>query len=163
MIKFILHGGNLGDNNKDNYSFFNESTRIKSKDVNILMCYLSSEDENIISDKFRRHSSKFKRFAGGKSTHFKLAEVDKFSDQVKWSDLVYLAGGFETSDFVEKMSVTKNLELLFEGKVVAGSSAGVNCLAKYYYGNTIQRIESGLGIINIKTYCHYKPGDEKIV
>src|SRR3989344_4727734 len=162
MIKFVLHGGNLGDKNQDNYGFFKEMTIGNKENLNLLMTYFAS-DENKVEDKFKRHSETFRYFAKGKNVEFKLAEVNNFPEQVKWADLIYLAGGFATDKLIKKLAVTKNLGKLLEGKVVGGSSAGVNCLAKYYYGNEVQKIERGLGILDIKSYCHYKQGDIKII
>lgn len=162
MIKFILHGGNLGDNNSENYGFFREMSFGHTKKTNLLMCYFAAEKKNI-NDKFVRHSKKFKNFAKSRKINFILADEDKFVEQIRWSDVIYLAGGFSTDDLVRKISIVKELPRIFDGKVVGGSSAGANCLAKYYYGNEIKKIEKGLGILNIKTYCHYKPEDRKIV
>ena len=162
MIKFVLHGGDLGDKNRDNYGFFKEMTTGNSRNLNLLMTYFAN-DENKVEDKFKRHGDAFRYFAKDKSTDIKLAEVNKFPEQVKWADVIYLAGGVATEELVNKLSLIKNLEKLFDGKVVGGSSAGANCLSKYYYGNESQKIGNGLGILNIKTFCHFKQKDTKFV
>lgn len=162
MIKFVLHGGNLGDKNPDNFGFFKEMVIGNKRNLNLLMTYFSS-DEYKVEDKFKRHSETFRYFANNKSIDFKLAEVNNFSEQVEWADVIYLAGGFATDKLVKNLSLTKHLEKLLESKIVGGSSAGAGCLAKYYYGNETQKIEEGLEILNIKTFCHYKPKDKEIV
>ena len=162
MIKFILHGGNFGDENSDNTGFIKEITAGDKKNINFLInCFAC--DDNKVDDKYARHTIKFKHFGKGKKINFKLAEVGIFSEQVKWADVIFLEGGASTDRLVDKLSLTKDLEMLFEGKVVGGSSAGVNCLAKYYYGNEIQKIEAGLGILNIKTFCHYEAKDKEVI
>jgi peptidase E len=126
------------------------------------MTYFSS-DEDRVEDKYNRHSTTFRRFAKDKIVNFRLAKVHEFAEQTKWADAIYLAGGFATSLMVKGLALTKSLDKLFEGKIVGGTSAGANCLARYYYGNEIKKIEEGLGILNIKTYCHYKPENRKTV
>ena len=61
------------------------------------------------------------------------------------------------------MKKVKNLKHLFKGKTIAGSSAGVYTLSKYYYSNDLKNIFNGLGILNIKAYCHIKKTDSRIV
>ena len=162
MTKFILHGGHAGDENSDNHSFFKEMTQGSKKKINFLINGFAC-DYDKVDDKFRRHADKFRNFSKDKKINFKLSELDKFSAQLKWADVIYIEGGAATEGLVKKLSLTKNLDKLLEGKVIGGSSAGVNCLAKYYFGNTSQKIGKGLGILNIKTYCHYDPKDKKVI
>jgi hypothetical protein len=82
MTKFILHGGNLGDENIDNYGFFEEMVRSSKPDLNLLMTYFSS-DEDRVEDKYNRHSTTFRRFAKDKIVNFRLAKVHEFAEQTK--------------------------------------------------------------------------------
>ncbi|KKQ26127.1 MAG: hypothetical protein US62_C0009G0013 [Candidatus Woesebacteria bacterium GW2011_GWA1_37_8] len=161
MIKFVLHGGDFGDKNSDNIGFYKEMTSGRNKPINFLInCF--SCDENRVLDKFQRHSALFKKYCAGKTIVFKLADEDKFIKQLKWADVVFFEGGGSTEKLVEKLSKYDNFDKLLENKVVGGSSAGANCLSKYFYGNMSQKIGKGLGILNIKTFCHYVSGDYKI-
>lgn len=75
-------------------------------------------------------------------------------DQIKSADVIYLRGG-ETEMLKEMLSKIKNLSELWQGKIVAASSAGVYVLSKYYYTNSKDDIYEGFGILPIKTFCHY--------
>ena len=55
----------------------------------------------------------------------------------------------------ETLSKVENLSELWQGKIVAASSAGVHILSKYYYSNNQDDIYKGFGILPIKTFCHY--------
>ena len=63
----------------------------------------------------------------------------------------------------KEMKKVANLKQLFKDKIIAGSSAGVYTLSKYYYSNDLKKIFQGLGVLNIKVYCHIKKTDSRIV
>lgn len=161
MTKYILHGGQTRETNDDNRSFFRETTSGFESKIKILLCYFSREEQEILEcasqdkDLFIKNSS-------NKSINFEIADENNLSEQLKKTDIFYLRGG-NTVQLVEKMRKTENLETLFEDKVVAGSSAGVYVFAKYFWENDNDKIGEGLGIFNIKAFCHYAPNDaEKI-
>lgn len=93
-----------------------------------------------------------------KHVEFLLAKEnpEKFLDQVHEADVIYFGGG--NDEVLKKFLEQVPLSILvqhFERKVIAGSSAGANVLAKYYFTNDRQRVDEGLGILPIKTICHY--------
>lgn len=59
------------------------------------------------------------------------------------------------------MKKIPRIEELFEGKIIGGSSAGSYVLGRCYWGNDSHMLGDGLGILNIKIFCHYKPADKK--
>lgn len=161
MVKFLLHGGYTNYRNKDNNDFYKEMTTGFSGDVRVLInCF--ARDEKQVVEKVKRHKERLLLHGVNKKLEFKVANLEEFDDQIRWSDVIYIDGG-DTFQLVKKLSFSRNLEKLFEGKVVGGSSAGVYVLAKYFYSNDVGRIGKGLGILNIKAYCHYEPKDTQIV
>ncbi len=161
MIKFVLHGGIIKPRNKDNNSFYQELTSGFRGRVNILInCF--ARDNSVVEEKFKRHVKRFLSNSLNKNLKFVLAEKDKFSEQVKDADIVYFDGG-DTDKLIGELSLMKNFEKLLDGKVIGGLSAGVYCLAKYYYGNDIRKIGKGLGILPIKAYCHFEAKDIDVV
>jgi len=70
--------------------------------------------------------------------------------------IIVIPGGGEPS-FIETLSKIINIEkeFILDNKIVYANSAGVNVLAKYYYSNDRQTFGEGLGILPIKTICHY--------
>jgi peptidase E len=161
MIRFVLHGGNTSEVNRDNSSFFREMTIGKRGRLKVLLNYFAREDKDV--EKLSKQDvTKFRKHSINKKIEFKIAEPKALSEQLKWADVFYVRGGW-TDWLTKKQMMTKNLEKLLDGKVVGGSSAGVYCWSKYYYGNDSRKISKGLGIIPIKAYCHYQPKDIKIV
>lgn len=161
MIKFVLHGGNTSENNRDNNSFFREMTVSNKRKLRILLNYFSRE-KSYQPKLFKQDVTRFKKLSLVKNLDFMLAEPDKLSQQLKQADVMYMRGGW-TEWLVKKLALTKDLEKLLSNKVVGGSSAGVYALTKYYLGNDAKRIGKGLGILSIKAYCHYEKKDTDIV
>ena len=161
MTKYILHGGNTSESSSDNDSFFREMTLGMKGEVQVLLNYFSRKEDEV-QEKFEQDKRSFFTNSKNKDLNFEIAEEKQLADQLKRADVMYMRGG-NTSRLVEKMKYTKNHKKLFEGKVIAGSSAGAYALSKYYWGNDTRKIGKGLGILNIKTYCHYLPEDSLII
>lgn len=161
MIKYILHGGNSKDINSDNDSFFAEMTKGTQGKILILLNYFARDDEEIEkcaeSDKKR-----FLENSKNKELEFEIATTEKIVEQLSRAQVMWVRGG-ETAKLVEKMRPILELEKLFEGKTIGGSSAGVYLLSKYYWENDTIKLGEGLGLLNWKTYCHYEAEDTKII
>lgn len=161
MIKFVLHGGYTKFRNRDNNEFYKEMTFGLNGKVRVLINCFARDDEQV-ADRSERHKKRFLLHSINKNLQFDVAVVDKLASQVKWADVMYIDGG-DTVQLTKKLSLTSNLEKLFEGKIIGGSSAGVYTLVKYYYGNNSKQLGNGLGILPIKAYCHYEAKDKAIV
>lgn len=161
MTKYILHGGNTREVNPDNDSFFQEMTLGGKGKTLVLLNYFSRED-NEIEELAKQDKQRFLLNSKNKELEFEIAQPEIFAEQLKKAYVMYMRGG-ETDKFKEKLSRTSNIEKLFKNKVIAGSSAGVYVLSKYYWGNDNAKIGEGLGILNFKAFCHYQPKDIDII
>jgi peptidase E len=74
--------------------------------------------------------------------------------QIQTSDCIYIRGGVD-EPLKNILSCLDSFGKLIKGKLVVGSSAGANILSKYYWRNSKNCIEEGLGILPIKVFCHY--------
>jgi peptidase E len=154
MTKYILHGG-AWQSTADYKKFFSEMIKDLPSQANILCVYFAREkfmwDENFEEDKI-----KFLSVSRQKNFNFEMAvdKVNVFLEQIKTSDLIYIRGGDThiLQKFLEKID---HLEVFWQGKTVAGSSAGALVLSKYYYENDDDTFNKGLGILPIKVFCHY--------
>ena len=90
----------------------------------------------------------------GLNLEISSTNLEKLKEQIKSSDCIYLRGG-DDKPLQDKLKQIQNLKELIKDKIVVGSSAGANILSKYFYRNSKQRIEEGLGILPIKIFCHY--------
>jgi len=95
------------------------------------------------------------------SYNYVLADESDFERQVKEADVIYIHGG-DTPTLLTTMKKFPNFKKLIIGKTVTGSSAGAYVLSEYYYTNSLDIVVKGLGILPVRTRCHYKGEDKKI-
>lgn len=156
MTKYILHGGGVSNKTEDNQKFFFEVTKGLSGPVNILCVYYAKEEKEEWPELLVEDKINFSSAAPQKNLNFMMAsdEASAFIEQIKAADIIYLRGGNShvLQSYLEKV---EELESLWHGKVIAGSSAGGLVLSKYYYENDDNTFNKGLGILPIKAFCHY--------
>lgn len=161
MTKYILHGGNTREINADNDSFFREITLGTTGKTLVLLNYFSRKDDEVerCAEEDRQ---RFLQNSENKDLLFEIANSESFIEQLSRADILYIRGG-ETAKLVKKMSSVKGIKKLFDNKIVAGSSAGVYVLCKYYWENDRKKLGKGLGILDFKALCHYAPERQHIV
>jgi peptidase E len=161
MTKYILHGGDTREFNEDNESFFREMTSGLEGNITILLVYFAKDGSKVeqlaIEDKVR-----FTKNSENKNLEFLVANLDEVATQLNQANVVYIRGG-DTALLLSKLNKIPNFANLIEGKIIGGSSAGAYALGKYFWENDTGELGEGLGILNIKVYCHYKPEDGDIV
>lgn len=154
MTKYILHGG-AWQPTADYKKFFSEMISGLSEGANILCVYFARE-KDMWNENFAEDKMKFSSVSQQKVFNYVMAndKTSAFIEQVKQADLIYIRGG-DTHVLQEYLEKISSLESLLYDKVVAGSSAGALVLSKYYYENDDDTYNQGLGILTIKTFCHY--------
>lgn len=154
MTKYILHGGNTSSKADDNKKYFYEIAGGLSEDATILCVYFSRPKEEwqklFEEDKNNLFSATLKK------NKYIIADdkTDVFIKQLKNADAILLRGG-KTEKLIEALNKVDSLDKLIQNKIISGSSAGAYALSKYFYSNDKDKILSGLGILPIKTICHY--------
>jgi len=154
MTKFILHGGGTRKDSAKNKNFFQQiSTASKGGDL-LIVCFAQPKKE--WKKHFEHEKKKFSHIRS--DLNFILADNSpkKFCQQIKKANAIYIKGG-DDGLLQKKIKPIENFEELIQGKTIAGSSAGANFLSKYYYSTDNNRIEEGIGILQIKLFTHYTP------
>jgi peptidase E len=152
MTKYILVGGYVHKALDGGKAFCEELIKgFKNKPVKILDCMFARKIE-AWDETLERDQVFFKKFV--KDFELELADPNNFTEQVKHSDIIYLRGG-HTQLLMELLS--KNLDWTKElnGKVLAGTSAGGDVIAKYYTVLKTKRIGEGLSLLPIKFIPHW--------
>lgn len=157
--KYILHGGSAQHVNLENEKFFREILINTKNDLKILLVHFASTSEKLESN-WQRDTFQFNNVKENKNISFELANKNDFINQINNSDIIYFGGG-TTVKLLDELKDYKNLKKVFENKIIAGESAGMNFLAKYCYSKSGGGIIPCLGILSIITIPHYQPGDEK--
>ena len=151
--KYILSGGYAGKPNEENDKFFQEILNTEKMKLNILLVYfakpLSEYKRMTKEDEYQ-----FTKNKDGKELCFEIAEEEKFEKQAREADIIYLHGG-QTLKLLEVLKNYSNLKELFDGKIIAGESAGAYVLSSCFYSKSEGGIFQGLGYVSAKTICHY--------
>lgn len=154
MTKYILHGGVTRRDTENNKKFFQEIIKDAIDPVRILCVYFARQKQR--AELFARDQRLFHERVVNHEIDFENAELDvpTLVQQIQRANVIYLSGG-DTHRLKGALLRVPDLEQLFDGKVVAGSSSGALVLSRYYYENDDNTIAEGLGILPIKTICHY--------
>lgn len=162
MTKYILHGGGEMKPNKKHDNLFQEIIKDLPDQAKVLLVYFAIPDEDVIS-KHSVYEDYFKRNGAGKKIELKIASYDDFVDEIEWADAIYFRGG-DTFRLLGVVSQFPNIKKdLAKKKIVAGSSAGVYFLSNYSYSRSRKIIYKGLGILPIKTNCHYTQDKKDVI
>lgn len=166
MTKYILHGGFTSEENASNNAFYKEFTRDVPDKGTILLIYFATREEKEIPEKSKRHIERIQAQSEGRSFNFVIATKEKFISQIEESDAICFYGG-STNKLMKVLRTYQNLEPFFEGKTIAGSSAGTYALARFGPSHDEEKIREGLGIVPVRVVCHYEslklPPNEKAV
>ncbi len=156
MTKFILHGGGDGQGGKEHDAFFREIINNLPDKAKIL-CVCFGVPEELVLEKHKVYVDFFDRNnVDKKEIELKIASKENFIKELQWADAVYFRGG-ETDMLLEQIRRYGNIEEeLLKKEIVAGSSAGVYCLSNYARSSSRDVTYKGLGILPIKSTCHYE-------
>ncbi len=148
MIAF-LHGGSPGRD----FEFYRNVVDFKNVEVKVAIIPFATKDRNLWSD-IERYFISMLTYVNPNHVFTTVGVDNRNFDSV---DLMFVPGG--NGDIlkceVEKRSIFSR-EVFFKKDVVyVGNSAGVNLLSKLYYSNDNKRIDQGLGLHNVATFCHY--------
>jgi len=154
MTKYILNSGGLKNHPEKVDRFHSEIVQGLGSSPRILFCLFAAPRE-CWEEKFSEYSNRFlKSMIVGIAPELELAFPDRFEAQVKNSDAIVIHGGDDNLllHYLRDYDLLK----LWQGKVVAGSSAGSDALVKYFWACDWRQVKEGLGILPIKFIPHYK-------
>lgn len=152
--KFILVGGYLHKAADSGQAFCQELVKGLKEPVKILVCMFARPEESW-AVALTKDKKFFADHLPGKKLEIKLADPEKFIEQVKWAEVIFLRGGDAEPLLVNLLSENSHWLNHLDGKTVAGTSAGADALAKYYYSLDHNKIEEGIGLLDIKVIPHY--------
>lgn len=150
--KFILHGGFAKGEKQENDDFFKEVLSSAPKETRVLLVYFAKEPDRIAKNQ-EEDIQQFNKNKGDKILIFETATGDLFPEQTKKADIVYLHGG-NSGLLLEALNEYPNLKELFDGKIIAGDSAGANVVCSAFYSMKIG-VSEGFSLIPIKIISHY--------
>lgn len=154
MTKYILNSGGYKNNPELAKKFFSEIVRGLGNNPRFLVVPFAQPREEWESKFAEDINNRFKSFLGKVTPIFELAIPDTFEEQVKNTDVVYMHGGDDT--LLQYWLKQFDLPKIWEGKVVATSSASSDALSKYFWTCDWRACGDGLGILPIKFLPHFE-------
>ena len=152
--KFVLHGGFKPGLKQEDDLFFKEILESTKDNSKVLLVYFAKKEIGSMSANKQEDIFQFEKNSDGKKLSFEMADEGLFTKQIVRSDIIYLHGG-NSLKLLDILSKIKNIKELFEGRIIAADSAGVNSLSTYFYSQSTNSIVEGIGLIPFKTICHY--------
>jgi len=152
--KYILVGGYRAKASDGGKAFVEELVKGFDEPVKILVCLFARPRETW-NTAFLEDKEFFAAQLSQKRIEIVLADPKKFTGQVKYADVIYLHGG-DTEQLVTALNADGEWKQELGDKTLAGSSAGADAIAKYYYGLDAQKVGEGLGLLQIKMIPHYR-------
>ena len=154
--KYILVGGYPQKGPNEGKDFAEELVKGFGESVNILVC-LFARTRDVWDDAYNQDVEAFQRHLPEKKLEIAMADPEKFLEQLRRADVLYLRGGNSTQLLIDALRGYQGLEGMLHGKTVAGSSAGADAISQYYYGlDTPDEIKEGLGLLPVKVVVHYR-------
>lgn len=151
MTKYILTGGKDRIPSSYGQALHDELTKTHKKFKLLSVFFSATQDHWEAMAKSWKEW--FMTYVGDIES-YDYARIDTFVQQIKDHDVIYLHGG-HTKLLREVMRSFGDLRELFEGKVVVGSSAGANMLAKNFWSSSQQKPFKGLSVLDINVMVHY--------
>jgi len=152
--RYILIGGFPWKAPDGGKKFAEELVKGFDQPVKILDCFFACDrkdwGESYIKDQgfFAKHMPEMR-------LEFEMAEPDRFAEQVRRADVVYIRGGSSESA-IHLLGKDDSWKSYLGGKTVAGTSAGADAISKYYYDIDGLKVCEGLGLLPSKVIVHYK-------
>ena len=154
MTKYILIGGYIHKAQDGGRAFCKELIKGNNKKtITILDCMFARPKESW-EQKIKEDNIFFSKFI--KNFKLEIALPEKFSEQIKSADVIFLRGG-RTRPLLDVFNKDKDLIKKLDGKVIAGTSAGGDVISKYYGVGKTGRVNGvGLGLLAVKFIPHWK-------
>ncbi len=154
MTKYILNSGGLRNNPEKAKVFFSEIVKGLGSKPKILVCFFALMRQEW-EQKFTEYSKNYSQMSPkGVFPIFELALPDSFAQQIKESNAIIIQGGDD--ELLQHWLKKFDLPKLWEGKTIAGSSAGSDALCMCFWTCDWRTYMDGLGIVPIKFIPHYQ-------
>ncbi len=157
MTKYILHGGETGVPNKHNEAFYQEWVKdFDSDKVPIILLVYYSRPDEIWDELEKSDKERVAKYTNHRKAKFVVADNDMeiFKKQIEEADVLYFRGG-EPQKIVDTIRTIKDEFIsLIDGKIYAGSSAGVMFLSDYSRSRS-RDWKKWLSLLPINSFVHY--------
>lgn len=153
MKRLILMGGRPWVTGDKGESFTNVLFRYFPGELKLAFCiFAQPESDWAQTEKWNKEM--LDSFKGSRKVAYKTMNTDTLEEVSKWADVIYIPGGdpFVLGDELKKHDLSK----IWDGKVVAGSSAGADIFCVAYTYLQDKTFGKGLGWVQATCIPHWR-------
>lgn len=154
MTKYVVNSGNVSGYPDKAKKFFAEVIKDLGSEPKILLCFFAVGREYWEGKFVEKPEVLLSFFPSSIHPKFFLAMPEIFEKQCFKSDVIYIQGGDD--HLVQYWLRQFDLPRIWDGKVVATSSASSHALSKHFWTCDWRKCNEGMGILPIKFLAHYK-------
>lgn len=158
MKRLILMGGRPWQTKDAGRKFVHVLLRYAVKQANLAFC-MFAQPERDWEETRKWNAGMIDRFAGKTAARYATMTAENFEQLSRWADIIYIPGGF-SHGLRDKLQAYPTLAQLWEGKVVAGSSAGAAALCAQYVYLQDRTFGEGLGWVQASCIPHWRDNFE---
>lgn len=154
MKRLILMGGRPWTARDGGEEFAEVLMRYFAGEIKLAFC-IFAQPESDWGETERANTAMFERFAGKKRLQYQTMTPENFEKVSAWADVIYLPGG-NSHHLSAQLAKHPNLAKLWDGKVIAGSSAGAVTLCAAYIYLQERTFGKGLGWVAASCIPHWR-------
>ena len=154
MKRLILMGGRPWECDDGGKRFTQVLFRYFPKQVKLAFC-IFAQPEADWQETEAWNTKMFDSFKAGREITFQTMTADNFSEVSSWANIIYIPGG-DPYQLKEKLEACGDVPGLWDGKVIAGSSAGADILCTQYTYLQNKTFGSGYGWVPATCIPHWR-------
>lgn len=152
--KYILQSGGIRNEPTKKKQFHQEIVRGISKNPKFLLCNFAQAREYWEAKFPTYQQAILEDMPEGVQPSFTLAFPATFEEDCRNADVIYIHGGDD--HLITYWFKQFDISRLFQGKVVAGNSAGSDVLCTSYWTCDWRQVMDGLAILPVKLIPHFQ-------
>jgi len=156
MKRLILMGGRPWFAEDGGKKFVDTLFRYHPNEVKLAFC-IFAQPEGQWEETRQWNTSMFDKFKGERKVEYRTMTNDNFAEVSAWADVIYMPGGdsFVLPEKLKSFDVTK----FWDGKVIAGASAGAYFMSNGFIGLSDRKFGRGIGWVNVSCIAHWRAKD----
>jgi peptidase E len=154
MKRLILMGGRPWLGEDKGKAFAEALTSGQTTKIKIAFCIFAQPESDWEVTR-RANINIISKFTKNKDLEFKTLTPENFREVSSWADVVYLPGG-NPHVLKEKLDLCGDIALLWDKKVIAGSSAGADMLCQHFMFLQEETISNGYGWVKVSCIPHWR-------
>lgn len=159
MKRLILMGGRPWLAKDEGERFADTLFRYFPKQVKLAFC-IFAQPEADWEETRAWNINLFNRFKGNRNIEYQTMTPENFAEVSTWADIIYVPGG-EPFELIKKVQACGDIAKLWDGKVIAGSSAGADLFCEGFTYLQDKTFGRGLGWVKASCIPHWRAEDFK--